>query len=229
VNITNSSSCYDSFPDIHANEKGRHVAFTGQDSIYRTQIYYIQRDIIVPSAPTNLRKDPFCVPPPVVLLWNANTEPDFFDYRIYRRLLPLGRWSRIGTAMNPTYTDNTVSGGCWYEYYVTARDLALNESSASNVIQVYIPEPKKIVDLGLPEPSVYTLERSGYYNWGGTPDSTVDYGNNLKYRLTGFLPENDYALGFVFFEPASDSGRAIGLKSASYSMDSMIAVPESAV
>jgi hypothetical protein len=194
VNLTNSGDLGDSFPDIQADDMGRHVVYSWPGDLYPSdQIYYIQRDIMVPSAPTNLRKDPFCVPPPVVLLWNANTEPDLFDYRIYRRLLPLGRWSRIGTATNPTYTDNTVSGGCWYEYYVTARDLALNESSASNVIQVYVPEPKRIVDLGLPEPSIYTLERSGYYNWGGTPDSTADYGNLLKYRLTGFLPENDYA------------------------------------
>jgi hypothetical protein len=169
LNVTPSVDYADSLPDIHADAMGRHTIFLRDGSLF-----YIQRDIIVPSAPTNLHKDPFCVPPPVILLWNANSEPDLQDYRVYRRLLPSGRWSVIGNPVNPTYTDNTVSAGCWYEYYVTARDLALNESSASNVIQIYIPEPKKIVDLGLPEPSIYTLERSGYYHWGGTQGSGTD-------------------------------------------------------
>ena len=229
VRVTNTTDA-DSFPDIFADDLGRHIVFARTDvGANRAKIWYKQRDIVKPSAPQNLHKEPFMVPPPVVLYWNKNTEPDIDKYRVYRKREGQLNFNQIGSTTDTTFTDNNFPRlGCWYYYYVTAVDLANNESNPSNIIRVWVPDPTMSVDLGNPEPSVYTIERAGYYQWGISSDSTVDYGGTLRYCFNDLVPEFDYAFGFMLFEPAFDSGRVLSISASGYSLDDNLVVPESA-
>ena len=227
LRITNTLDA-DSFPDITADDLGRHIVFVRRAvGSNRSKIWYKQRDIVKPAAPQNLHKDPWVVPPPVILHWDANSEADFKEYKVYRKLAS-GFWTQIGVTTETSYTDRIFPKlGCWYYYYVTAVDIAGNESEPSNQVVVYVPDPGDRIDLGYPAPSSYTINRDGYYQWGASPDSTADFGDCLKYHFTNLIPEYDYAFGFALFEPAFDSGRVLSIKANSYSFEENLAVPES--
>lgn len=223
LRITNSLYA-DSFPDIVTDSYGRHIVFQRSNDY----IWYKQRDIVKPDAPQNLHNNPWVVPPPVILYWYANGEADLKEYRIYRKRASDFNYSQIGSTTDTTYTDNTFPQlGCWYYYYVTAVDLATNESNPSNTIRVWVPNPGKRINFGKPAASPYNIERDGYYRWGASFDSTADFGDCLKYRFTDLIPKNEYVFGFVLFEPTSDSGRALSLEFESQSIIEDIAVPES--
>jgi len=231
--ITNTSN-YDSFPDVFADasitteDLIRNVIFKRTPTSGGNYICFTKYDTIPPDTVDNLRKEPLYVPPPVKIRWDGNnTERDLRFYRVYKRVLPWPFWAMIDTTKDTTYTDNDVQGGKTYAYYVTACDANLNESPPSNIIEVYVPDPGKRINLGARDASPYTIKRSGYYQWGKSSDSTADFGNHLKYRLTNFVPEYDYAIGFVLFEPTSDSGRVLSISSNSYCFEEEIAVPES--
>jgi hypothetical protein len=212
VRITNTSDA-DSFPDITADDLGRHIVFVRMNvGSADAKIWYKQRDIAAPEAPQHLRPDSSKpLPPPVYLIWDANTDLDIWGYKIYKKVLPSGLWQPIAHTTDTTYTDIYVQPRNWYAYYITARDSVGNYSPPSNTIEVYVRDPSKMVNLGTPEPSSYTIERDGYYQWGTSPDSTADFGYYLKYGLTDFVPEYNYAIGFMLFEPACDSGRVISI------------------
>jgi|GEM_PF-2031439 len=223
LRITNTADA-DSFPDITADDLGRHIVFARN----HTKIYYIQRDIVNPAKPCSLRKYPLTVPPPVVLCWDANTEPDIWGYKVYRRLLPAGAWGPRGHTTDTTYTDNWVNPGSTYQYYITARDLAGNYSVPSNTLEVYVPDPTFKISLGDPDPSIFTEQRSGYHAWGKDADSTADFGRPLRYKFANLNPEHEYTFGFVLFEPAFDSGRVVSLYANNYTLFKDFAIPESA-
>jgi len=221
--ITNSTDA-DSFPNITADSYGRHIVFQRSDD----HIWYKQRDILKPTAPTNFHKDPWAVPPPVILYWNANSEVDLKLYRIYRKKEGNLFFMLIESTDDTTFTDNKFPQyGCYYYYFVTAVDLADNPSNSSDTIKVWVPDPAKMVSLGEPEASPYTIERNGYHNWGASIDSTADFGDCLKYRFSNLIPENEYTFGFQVFEPAFDSGRILSCKFKNHNVNEYITVPES--
>jgi hypothetical protein len=54
----------------------------------------------------------------------------------------------------------------------------------------------------------HEARRAGYYTWGNTPDSTVDYDpDSLVYRFTGLAPDSLYLLGIGYYEDATSRGR----------------------
>jgi hypothetical protein len=226
VQITAEASYYDSFPDIAADGLGRHIVFERDAN---DSCWYIQRDIIRPAAPDTIFEDILTVPPPVILHWRPNSDADINEYCIYRSQVPGGRWSKIGTSTDTTYTDNSFPRlGCYYAYTLTAVDLASNESDpCDDTITVWVPNPGKRINCGEPLASPYNIQRDGYYGWGASFDSTADFGDSLKYRITGLVPKNEYVFGFALFEPMSDSGRVLSIEFESQSIIKDIAVPES--
>jgi hypothetical protein len=84
-----------------------------------------------------LRKPPYAL---VWLSWDPNTEDDLVGYYIYRREAG-GGWSRVGTSRSASYCDDADIGKTYW-YYVTALDIAMNESGASNVIEVSTMAPR---------------------------------------------------------------------------------------
>ena len=150
--------------------------------------------------------------PPVVIAWDANTEPDLYRYYIYRRILPNGPVGKIGETEETYYADHNVMGGTFYEYWVTAVDLVLNESGESNHIVVYVPLSDFSYNLGEESPSSLCLIRDGYHAWGSSPDSTADYAREgLKYSIVDLKPDYTYSIGFMLMEPESDTGRMVDI------------------
>jgi glycosidase len=67
----------------------------------------------------------------LTLGWNAVSAPDLFRYEVYRGTTPGGPYERVGTATDPTYTDDTVGKGDQYVYVVSAVDTSFNRSDRS--------------------------------------------------------------------------------------------------
>lgn len=109
------------------------------------------------------------------------------------------------------YTDCTANPNYCYTYYVTAVDSAENESK-NNPTAFWngcMTGPQMAaVDPGAPNPSPITVRRAGYYTWGSTPDSTVDYDpDSLVYRFRGLTPDSLYLLGVGYFTDSLSRGR----------------------
>jgi len=108
-------------------------------------------DYIEPDAPTGLQCDSvtfvespepadvsILAQPPYALVWlswDPNTEADLVGYYIYRKEAN-GTWTWRGGSKSNSYCDIADIGKTYY-YYVTAVDIAKNESDASNIITVY--------------------------------------------------------------------------------------------
>jgi hypothetical protein len=67
----------------------------------------------------------------LTLGWNAASAPDLFRYEVYRGTIAGGPFERVGTAIEPTFTDDTVGKGDQYVYVVTAVDTSFNRSDRS--------------------------------------------------------------------------------------------------
>ena len=71
----------------------------------------------------------------IKLAWDANSEPDFYHYYIYRNLTDNAETAEmIASVLKPdiTYTDTSVVPGTTYYYWATAVDSSGNESGCSN-------------------------------------------------------------------------------------------------
>jgi len=73
----------------------------------------------------------------VELIWNASFEPDLAGYNVYRRENS-GQSRRINaeSLSTPIFRDTSAEPGHAYSYWVTAVDLAHNESSPSPAVEV---------------------------------------------------------------------------------------------
>jgi len=70
----------------------------------------------------------------LTLTWGSVTAPDLYRYEVSRGSSPGGPYERIGTATEPTFTDDTVATGNAYVYVVTAVDTSFNRSAYSTEI-----------------------------------------------------------------------------------------------
>ena len=70
----------------------------------------------------------------LTLTWEPVTAPDLHRYEVSRGSSPGGPYERIGTATEPTFTDDTVATGAAYVYVVTAVDTSFNRSAYSTEI-----------------------------------------------------------------------------------------------
>jgi fibronectin type 3 domain-containing protein len=71
------------------------------------------------------------------LTWNPATDAEtrVVGYSVYRATATSGPFSRVATTDKTTYADTGASRNATYWYYVTASDLAGNESSPSQMVQ----------------------------------------------------------------------------------------------
>jgi hypothetical protein len=70
----------------------------------------------------------------VTLVWTAVDDDDLYRYEVWRGEEAGGPYERIGTATEPTFTDDGVRGGSSYVYVVTAQDTSFNRSANSNEV-----------------------------------------------------------------------------------------------
>lgn len=91
-------------------------------------------DTTPPAAPTGLSgsSDPLGA---VNLVWNANTDADLTNYRVYRKGTST-EYAPIGYAENNAYTDGGAPSGQESTYVVTALDRWGNESARSNSFSI---------------------------------------------------------------------------------------------
>jgi glycosidase len=117
----------------------------------------------------------------LTLGWDAVTVPDLFRYEVYRAAKPGGPFERVGTAIEPTFTDDTVGQGDEYVYVVVAVDTSFNRSARSPEIAAAAQarEVSVIFTVRLPAstPAGDTIFIAGdFQGWipGGTPMTKVD-------------------------------------------------------
>lgn len=70
----------------------------------------------------------------VTLTWEPVTAADLLRYEVLRSSSAGGPFERVGTAVEPTFTDADVSGGGTYHYQVLAVDTSFNRSEPSAAI-----------------------------------------------------------------------------------------------
>ncbi len=70
----------------------------------------------------------------LTLAWDPVTASDLYRYEVLRGTAAGGPYERIGTATEPTFTDDTVSTGDAYVYVVTAVDTSYNRSAYSGEV-----------------------------------------------------------------------------------------------
>jgi hypothetical protein len=93
------------------------------------------RDTFPPAAPRALSA--IYAAGAVELVWTANVEPDLAGYNVYRREEGSpAEWLNPETLRTPIFRDAGVTAGHKYLYYVTAVDLANNESAPSEEVPV---------------------------------------------------------------------------------------------
>jgi len=145
----------------------------------------------------------------VVLEWAPNSEPDLAGYYVYRAFED-GPFVRITPEPVPatTYTD-IVTRGTW-SYYVTAVDIADNESDPSNVVEFRSPDFD--FSIGEPDPSPYLVSRTSYTRWGrgAVHDADLD-STHLAYRKTDLNPDSSYTAAVMFCLPPGVSPVYISL------------------
>jgi hypothetical protein len=97
-------------------------------------------DVTPPAAPSQLTAATRSLS--VVLNWQANTEPDFKGYVVYRAQMPSGEYTRLNIDLltSPGYTDSDVAADTSYSYVVTAVDMLLNESASSSEQVIKFPK-----------------------------------------------------------------------------------------
>ncbi|HLO02177.1 MAG TPA: S8 family serine peptidase [Symbiobacteriaceae bacterium] len=99
-------------------------------------------DTTAPAAPTGLTgsSDPLGA---VNLVWNANTDADLTNYRVYRSTAGAA-YAALGYAENNAYTDGSAPSGQESIYAVTAIDRWGNESAQSNTFSITPSGPNVI-------------------------------------------------------------------------------------
>ena len=127
-------------------------------------------DTTAPSAPLNLNLLATSTSS-ITLGWDthANTDGDLYGFRVYRENTASPGYSLIGTITNPAtvqYVDSTVSSGANYNYYITALDTSLNESTSSNIVNATAEQRMVSVTftVTVPDPSPGTVYIAGSFN-----------------------------------------------------------------
>lgn len=106
---------------------GSAFIFSGCDD----DVYIVRPDYTPPSVPKGIYS--ITADEAVYLFWEENDEPDFKEYRIYRRVEGDDYYYRIAITRIAEYVDWDVENGNTYFYAVTARDKHGNESDFSDI------------------------------------------------------------------------------------------------
>lgn len=117
----------------------------------------------------------------LTLGWSAVSAPDLYRYEIYRGATPGGPYERVGTATEPTFTDDTVGQGDEYVYVVAAVDSSFNRSDRSPEIaaaaetrEVAVTFTVRLPASTPPGDTVFIAGDFQGWNPGGTPMTKVD-------------------------------------------------------
>ena len=140
---------------------------------------------VVLAAPTNLyyqlepSGDP-AAPSGILLLWDAENDPDLEAYRVYSRSSTSDPYVLRGTTTSNTFHDNGIPS---VQYYVTALSTTGDESDPSNAITVD-------ERLALSKPATLTsvaLNQAVYLSWDDSPYLTQPTAfSNYRVYSTGF-------------------------------------------
>jgi hypothetical protein len=183
------------------------------------QIWYHKKssDATPPGAPGGLQVTPMmgCL----YLYWTP-LPVDAYGYNVYRAegVMPPFIFVKLNPQpmTEPYYNDCSANLGLCYTYQVTALDCAENEGQPSSPAYYFgcsMGDQLVSVDVGNPTPPSNTVRRAGYYTWGSTPDSTVDYDpDSLVYRFSGLAPDSFYLLGVGYFENGTSRRREQSLR-----------------
>ena len=138
----------------------------------------------------------------LTLAWAPVDAPDLHRYEVLRGSSPGGPYERIGTASEPTFTDDTVTTGDAYLYVVTAVDSSFNRSAYSAEIAASAQTREVavtfVVTVPANTPAADALFIAGdFQGWdpGATPMTRVDErtwsitlpfteGDNPQYKFT---------------------------------------------
>lgn len=169
------------------------------------------------------------------LWWDGSTSSDVAGYFVYRKRISYPsepNFRRVNpqqVAPDLYWSDPVGCAMATYEYYVVAVDTADNESAESNHVFLTVGSDDDLiasVDAGTPQSSPYTQRRAGYYAWGGTPDSTVDYDpDSLVYRFTGLDADSSYAVGIGFFQRPNTGDRRMSFSAGGLSVHGSVRIP----
>jgi len=110
----------------------------------RTQAPYVTGDASALTAVAGTDTEPPPVPTglavaassdtSVTITWEPVSAQDLFRYRVSRSSTAGGPYEVVGTTIDPTFTDDTVSKGATYHYVVAAEDASFNISADSSEI-----------------------------------------------------------------------------------------------
>lgn len=168
----------------------RAVGYWGHESAPAT-VYATPKDdedLVPPNPPQNLTGTPG--PGMVILSWDANTEPDLQGYNIYRN----GQKINFTTIKNVNFTITGLKNDEEYEFYVTAVDMAGNESEPSNIIYIK-PEPEPFRVTFIPNGDAIVVQVSG----GVMPyqiimDDLDETFESTSYVIRNLEMETDYTI-----------------------------------
>ncbi|MCH8010394.1 MAG: VCBS repeat-containing protein [Candidatus Marinimicrobia bacterium] len=124
------------------------VDSAGNGSGFSNEVSGTPQDLTPPAAPTGITATPG--DGQVSLSWSANTESDFYFYKVYRNTAPdtIG-FSSIASVFQPntTYNDLAVVNGTIYYYWVSAQDSSGNESGLSVMVSAIpsAPNPRLLM------------------------------------------------------------------------------------
>lgn len=242
--LTGSASMSDIAVNYVTGFPYRHVIWTQRysDIDPSLQMWYRKKaEEFPPDAPTNLQCTALCdwMFPAIFLWWNPSSASDLAGYNVYRSYQG-GPYTKRNTCPVEiiSYFDPTEPGDpCpppyqWYCYQVKSIDYGENESVFSNACCVgYSTDsgPSWVVEAGLPQPSRYTVERSGYTVWGEGKGERVDFRNSrLIYKFSGLDKSASHVLALAYYESPKDTGRVQELEVDGTILQSGYRVPEKA-
>ncbi len=130
-----------------------------------------------PSPPTNIKGVP--LNQSAYLFWNANTEIDFKEYKLYRSMYDTNDFKLITTLNTAYFTDTGLTNNIDYYYRITAVDKQLNESEPSEIIKITpSTNPPPITPCGL---KGYAADNKVILTW--TPNPENDINSYIIYRV----------------------------------------------
>jgi fibronectin type 3 domain-containing protein len=112
------------------------------ESLNSNSISISPRDTFAPSAPASITVA--AAPGRLSIFFPANPEADIAGYNIFRSTDPdlaKDKWNKLNPALltRTTFQDEKVESGKRYYYYLTAIDLAGNDSQPSEVVSEIVP------------------------------------------------------------------------------------------
>ena len=148
----------------------------------------IQVDTNAPSVPENILAQNLSGPYGIIIHWDKVLDTDVVRYDIYRSE------NRFDNALiaqidsgEHQFTDNTVSNGMAYYYYVTAVDHAGNMTNSEitgPIVSSIVPDitaPEDVTDLKATVTQIPGLQPAFFINWSPSLDTEGDLSGQLLY------------------------------------------------